>query len=461
MNNKRVLLINPPETEQSDFSNPPLGLLYLASSLLKENISVEVIDGCLEGWEKLEQKIRIYKPDIVGVTCLTPDRKKALRVAKIAKEINKNALIVLGGVHPTIMYEQLLNNYSFIDICVLGEGEKTLIEIVQNNDYSNIDGIAYKRDNKIIVTKPRKYVENLDEIPFPAWHLIDLQRYPSRGKGIFNGVDLSRDVRVSIIFSRGCVGRCSFCSTWWIWRGWRCRSAKNMADEIELLNDKFKISHFCFADDALTVDRLATLDLCNEIIKRKLKIAFHVTTRVDLVDEELLNKLKEAGCYNIAYGIETASSNLLEKMGKGIDIDTSKKAILLTKKIGIKTTALLIAGSEGETIKTVNQTVNFLKETQPDEVGSVGGLWILPGTKLYFNCKKLNFIDDKFWLGDKPHKLYTLEHNRLVLRIFNYAYKTKSILSENKITNLIKFTPFIFKEWLSDKKSSIKHFLKK
>ena len=148
-------------------------------------------------------------------------------------------------------------------------------------------------------------------------------------------------------------------------------------------------------------------------------------------------------------------------MGKGISLDASKKAILLTKKIGIITTALLIAGNEGENIKTINQTVDFLEETQPDEIGAVGGLWILPGTKLYFNCKKLNFINDRFWLSNKPYKLYTLEHSRWVLKIFNHAYKTKKFLSKNMVVNSAKFTPYIIKDWLSSKKSILKKFFKK
>jgi len=460
ISHKKVLLINPPETEQGNFSGPPLGLLYLAGSLLKENIDVEIIDGCLNGWKKIKQKIGTYKPDIIGITCLTPGRKKALKVAEIAKKINKNILVIMGGVHPTIMYRQLLENYPFVDICALGEGEQTLLEIVKGKDLLEINGIAFKKGKEILLTSPRKYVENLDEIPFPAWHLIDLQKYSARGKEVFNGVNLSQEPRISVIFSRGCVGRCSFCSTWWIWRGWRHRSAKNMVDELEMLNGKFRISHFCFSDDTLTVDRQATLDLCDEIINRGLKIAFHITTRVDCVDEEMLNKLRKAGCYNVAYGIETASSRLLEEMGKRIDVETSKRAINLTKKSGIEVTVLLIAGNVGENIETVNQTIDFLKEVQvqSDEIGSVGGLWILPGTKLYFECKKAGFINDDFWLSNKPYKVYTLEHSKLTLKIFDYAYRTKNKLSKWEIINFVKFIPYFIKTMGGSLKETLKLF---
>lgn len=199
-----------------------------------------------------------------------------------------------------------------------------------------------------------------------------------------------------------------------------------MADEIELLYTDFGIRHFCFADDALTINREATIGLCDEIINRKLKIAFHATTRTDCVDEVILAKLKEAGCYKIAYGIETASPKLLENMGKENDIGTSERAITLTKKAGIIVTALIIVGSVGETPETVQETVNFLKRTKPDEVGSVGGLWILPGTKLYRESKKIGFIDDNYWLKNEPFKIYTVEYSREQLDKFNrqvYGYR--------------------------------------
>jgi len=458
--NKKVLLINPPETAQGDFSGPPLGLLYLAGTLLKEGIKTELIDGYLEDWERIEEKIKNYEPDIIGITCLTPERKKALRVAEIARKINKNILVVMGGAHPTIMYRQLLENYPFIDICVLGEGERTLVEIAQGKNLSEIEGIAFRKEKEILLTSPRKYVENLDEIPFPAWHLINLQKYPVRGRGFFNGVNLLQEPRISVIFSRGCTGRCIFCSTWWIWRGWRHRSAKNMVDELEILNKDFKISHFCFSDDTLTVSRQATLDLCDEIINRGLKIAFHVTTRVDCVDEKMLSELRKAGCYGIAYGVETCSPRLLKKMGKGTDIETSKKAIIMTKRVGIEPTVLLIAGNVGETVKTINQTVDFLKETRvlSNEIGSVGGLWILPGTKLYFDCKKAGFINDNFWLDNEPYKVYTLEHNRLTLEIFDYAYRSKNRLSEWWIINFVKFVVSLVRARLRIAKKIFKLF---
>lgn len=422
---KRVLLVNPHETEQSGFTNPPLGLLYIAGTLLKHGFDVKVVDGCLEGKAAVKRAIEDFHPELVGITCLTPGRKKALEVAQMAKNYNPNIKVVMGGVHPTIMYRQMLENYPFIDYIVMGEGEETCLEIAQEKELSKIKGLVYKEKGMIVKTPARKYIENLDDLPFPAWHLVDLKKYPARGKGVIKGINLAKETRVSVIFSRGCTGHCNFCSTWWIWKGWRHRSAKNMVDELELLYINFGIRHFCFADDTLTVDRKAIIEFCDEIILRNLIIAFHATTRTDCVDEVVLRKLKDAGCYKISFGIETGSQLLLERMGKENDIETSEKAIKLCKRLGLQVTALMIIGNVGETAETISDTINFLKRTKPDEIGCVGGLWILPGTKLYYECKRRGFVDDDFWLSDKPYKVYTLEYSleeltKLREKVLNY-----------------------------------------
>lgn len=424
---KRVLLVNPHETEQSGFTNPPLGLLYIAGTLLKHGFDVRVTDGCLDGKEAIAGAIRKFNPDVVGITCLTPGRKRALEVARMAKTNNPSTTVVMGGAHPTIMFRQMLQEYpDLVDLIVLGEGELTFLEIVKGKERSGISGIAYLENGKVVKTQHREFVGNLDDLAFPAWNLIDVRKYPARGPGVFRGIDLTREPRISVIFSRGCTGHCSFCSTWWIWQGWRHRSAGNMADELELLYTKYGIRHFAFADDTLTADRDATIQLCDEIISRKLHIAFHVTTRTDCVDEEVLNKLSQAGCYNIAFGIETGSPTLLERVGKENDIEHSERAISLAKKAGIIVTALIMVGNIGETEETVQETVDFLRRTGPQDIGCAGGLWILPGTKVFFETKKRGYIDDSFWLSDEPYKVYTKEWpleklKEFEQRIFNYT----------------------------------------
>lgn len=439
----KILLINPHESDQSGFTNPPLGLLYIAGVLLKHGFDAHVLDACIEGKGAISKAVEELRPNLVGITCLTPARKKALEVAKIVKDHDPAIKVVMGGAHPTIMYKQLMENYPFVDYVVLGEGEITFLEIAQEKEPAQINGLAYRDGDKVVKTAPRKYVENLDDLPFPAWQLLDLKKYPVIGKGTFNGVNIAKEPRIPIIFSRGCKGHCDFCSTWWIWRGWRHRSPKNMVNELELLYKNHGICHFWFADDAMTIDRNATIELCNEIVRRELKIAFCITTRTDCVDETVLKKLKAAGCYQIAYGIETGAPTLLAKMHKENDIETSKKAIRLTKKAGIKATALMIIGNVGETEETFRDTLDFLRKADPDDIGCVGGLWILPGTKLYDECKAKGFIDDDFWLTDEPYKLYTLEYapeelKKMQKQFMNYNYKARLRRLRNFIAVVIR-----------------------
>jgi radical SAM superfamily enzyme YgiQ (UPF0313 family) len=414
----------------------------MAGTLRDNDIDVHIVDGCILGWSGVREELRSYMPDMVGITCLTPMRKKALAVASMVKEINKNATVVLGGAHPTIMYQQLLSNYNDVDIVVRGEGELCLLEIAKGIDLNKINGLAYRDGVKIIKTAHRKHVEDLDKLSFPAWDLIaeTLPKYPATAPvKSFRGIDLFDGPRVSAIYSRGCLGKCDFCSSWWIWKGWRHRSAKNMVDELEWLYESLNIRHFWFADDALTVDKQATLDLCDEIIERNLHIAFFATTRSDCVDLEILEKLSEAGCYEISYGIETASPELLSRMKKENNVQTSEKAIALTKRAGIRVCALLIVGGIGETEETIDETIEFLQKTDPEGMGTVGGLWILPGTGLYRYGKKLGIIDDSYWLSDTPYMIFTQEHSLRRLRFFAHAVKERKKLSEMTVKYRISY----------------------
>ena len=444
----KVLLINPPGTANEGFYSPPLGLLYLAGMLLENDFKVEVIDGSFNSQQKIKRKIKDYQPTIVGISCFTATRIQVMKIARITKAINKNILTVIGGMHATHMYEQILSHYPSVDICVLGEGEKTLLEICQGRNISKIHGIAYRDGNKVIKTKPREIIEDMDSIPMPAWHLIDFKKYLPGRKQIINGVRTSEAPQISITFSRGCVGYCSFCAVWRVWGKFRHRSIKKIVDEIDLLNNQFGVNHFSFVDDAFTIDKQAVLGMCREINRRSLKIVFSVITRADCVDEEVLLALKNAGCHTIFYGVESASPVILKKMNKPIDIEITKKAIALTKKFGIKSFALLIVGYFGETIETFNQTIEFLNQVQPERWGTRPGLIIYPGTVDYFRCKKLGFINDNFWLNKKRQVVYTGEYNILQLMVFYIATLRKQKISDNWVLNYFRHLPYYIRHIL-------------
>jgi len=452
---KKVLLINPPEAGRGNYSTPPLGLLYLAAVLKKNNIEVDFIDGYLNGWDGIERKIDECSPSIVSITCHTYARAKALKVAEIVRKKKAGALIVLGGAHATLMHRQLLENYKFIDIVVRGEGELTFLEICQERDLKDIDGIAYRRGGEIITNAERKLIANLDDLPFPAWELVDLSRYPPDGSGVYNGIDIGKSPCVPVVFSRGCIGSCIFCCDKLLWKRWRRRSPENMAQELELLNKKYGMKRFNFNDDLFTADRKAVARLCEEIIGRQLNIVFEIVSRTDCLDMELLKLLKKAGCFKICFGIETASKELLKRMKKFIDPAVSEKAIRLTRSVGIRASALLIAGSLGETRQTINETIDFLKRADPDEVGLANGLRVLPGTELYEHAKRIGFIGDGFWLTSYHWKIFTAENSKLNLNIFCEALKRRERLASRPFADIIKYQKFYWKVV----EDSIKSFL--
>jgi len=398
--------VNPPESGQDGYSGPPLGLLYLAGSLRSVGVDVRVFDGYLHDWPMVEKTIREYRPDLVGVTCLTPGRHAALRVLGIAKEVDEKIATVMGGAHASIMWRQILSNYNVVDIIVVGEGEETIRKIATGASLDSIRGIAYKLGNgDVKYTGRRVNIVDLDTIALPTWDLVDLFAYPSRGNGIYNGVDTGREPRVPVSFGRGCSGSCSFCSSWWLWQGYRHRSPVNMVAELEYLYNR-GARHFYFVDDSFTVDRAAILEFCELIIESGMRIAFMASARCDSVDQELLEKLHMAGCYELALGVESGCQRILDHIGKDTSVAVAERAIGLCKRSGIRATALLIVGSIGEDNRSILDTMRFLARTRPSGIGCVGGLWLLPGTKDYNHCKKTGIIDDDYWLGEEPVKVY-------------------------------------------------------
>lgn len=443
---KKVLLINPHESGMGEHSFPPLGLLYIAGALQKNNIPVKIVDGFLEGFDGITGVIKDYKPDIIGITCHTYTRTQALKIAKSAKDILPDAKVVLGGAHPTIMGRQVLENYRFVDIVAIGEGDYILLDLCQKDSYSKIPGIGYRDNGRIVINPAREVISDLDSIPFPAWGLLDLRRYPPDGTGVFRGVDLCREPCVSVVFSRGCVGDCNFCSNKLMWKRWRHRSPANMLDELELLNKDFGMKHIVFIDDCFSVNKKATIELCKGIVSRGINIVFDIVTRADCIDNEILQALKDAGCYQINLGIETASPRLLKIMGKPINIKISEDAIKLANSFGINTTALIIAGAIGETYETINETIDFLDRARPSRIGVGSGLMLFPGTRVYESAKEKGVINDDFWLTDYAWKIYTVENSRMRLKMFGNAIEKRRKLSRSPVINMIKNYKLVSKE---------------
>lgn len=443
---EKVLFINPPESGRGGYSSPPLGILYCAAVLQKHNIPVNVIDGCIDGWDAVIKKAREFKPTIIGVACPTYARSKALKVSETLKKEIPGAKIILGGPHPTVMGHHLLKNYPFIDMIAMGESDSLVLDICNGVKSENILGLGFRKGREIALNDRRPNIETLDTIPFPAWDLIDPRKYFTDDRGVFESVNLDAEPCAFLIFSRGCVGNCNFCSNKLTWNRWRHRSAKNTTDEIELINKKYGIRHFHFNDDCFSANAQATIELCDEILKRKLKIFFDVVTRVDCINEKLLKSLKAAGCYKINFGIETASPRLLKIMGKPVNMEKAIKSIQLTGASGMQVGVFIIAGCLGETWETVNETIDFLDQIAFAKVSVSPGLMVFPGTSLYEHAKKENFINDDFWLTDYNWKIYTAENSRLKLNMYAEALRKRQKLSRYFAVNALRYHKFITKE---------------
>lgn len=381
----QVLLVNPHETAQGGYSSVPIGLGYLAGTLVANGIDVKIVDGYLDGFEGIKASIDTERPEWVGVTCYTPGRHHALDVARYAKE--SGCKTILGGPHATIMWKQIAEHYPFVDYCVRGEGESILLDLVTGKSPS------MHRDN----------VLDLDEIPFPAWHLFELNRYPGGMMQTFRGVNIG-EPRIPVIFSRGCTGDCDFCSTWWVWGGWRCRTPENMIAELELLQHKHGVHHLVFQDDALTLDPEAIKSLCRLIVERDLHFGIFGTTRTDACDQEMFDLMADAGFYGVSMGIESGSQRMLDLMNKHNTVEQNEAAIGMAHNAGLAVCALIVQRYPGETEEDRKLTEAFLNRTRPVDVGTIGCTWVLPGTKLYRQMKSEGRISDDYWLG--PDEVY-------------------------------------------------------
>jgi radical SAM superfamily enzyme YgiQ (UPF0313 family) len=379
---KKILLINPP----SEFKTPvlPLGLAYIAAYLLKNDIDISVIDAWAEkiDFPKLKEKILQSKAGIIGIYMVSPRYDEAKKTIEVCREALPDSLIIAGGPHPSAVPIETLKEIPQLDICAIGEGEITMFELVrcfQNNyNLSAVDGIAFREKNtgKIIATKPREFIKNLDILPFPARELFPIEKYkthPPYGR---------KNPYLSMITSRGCPYRCAYCSKDVFGQIYHALSPKCVCDEIEELIKKYNAREIHFYDDDFTMDMKRAEEICDEIIRRNIKISWSCTTRVNLVDENLLKKMKTAGCWLIAYGAESGNQKILDTINKGITIKQIETAFELTRKIGISTLAYLMVGLPGETIKTIEESIELAKKIKPNFV-SWGILIVYPGSSFF------------------------------------------------------------------------------
>jgi len=383
----KVLLMNSPYLDVYGKMNVganhtfPLGLGYVASVLREAGFPVNFFDPepLQMDWDAIAQHIREEAPQIIGITCATSNFKGALRLARLARE-NTDATVVFGGVHVTALPEYTLMTYPDIDVIVIGEGEITMPEFCRavaqgDNDWSKIDGIAYRQDEKIVRTALRAQIENLDILPMPARDLVDYSLYRLQ-------VDKSRgSTSATMVTSRGCPAKCTFCAVGvTMGHGFRVHSPEYVVSEINYLQERYGVEHIVFVDDEFTVGRKRAETLCQEFLDKKLKFQWHCFSRVNDVTPGLLKLMKEAGSTSVLYGIETGDEDILKLMKKGSSLGAARRAVKEAMKIGMKTQCGFIIGNFGDTHETIKKTVNFACELNPT-IASFNIMVPFPGTE--------------------------------------------------------------------------------
>jgi anaerobic magnesium-protoporphyrin IX monomethyl ester cyclase len=397
----KVILISPPyidlygKLSRAAGRYFPLGLGYIASYLRRSGHTVLMYEPEAQGltYDDLKRIIKDEAPDVIGLTCSTPNFHRALELARIGKE-NSCAKVVLGGVHASALPEFIVETYpDLIDCVVVGEGEITMLELVnawQNKaDIEKIQGIVFKKNGSVVCTEKRPFITELDSIPFPARDLIPQNLFkPNLHNARYRNCS-------SILTSRGCPFNCSFCASRIVsGKRYRMHSAEYVLEEMEILKKDYGVRQLLITDDTFTINHERLEKICKGMIEKRLNLKWFCFSQVTAVNKEVLNLMKKAGCYNIGFGVESSSPEILKQMGKPIKPERALEAVKLANKAGLKTQAFYIFGMPGETKEQMEDTIRFA-----EKVGSTLAFFNMlvpfPGTRdfdYYFSSVPLNTI---------------------------------------------------------------------
>ena len=467
----KILLIDPPFKRFTGLASFyfPIGLAYLAAQIRNAGYEASIYDvdavkkqnsldfsneynklelyrRCLNDsqhpvWDEIREILNSVEPDLVGITAMTTKFGSVLKTAEIVKQANPELLVVTGGPHPTLLPEQTLKSKN-IDIVVRGEGERTLLNLIgaisQRKELSHIKGISFRRNSRIHHNPPEDFIDNLDQIPFPARDLLmNLQNYTSEDMGV-------------IMSSRGCPFNCSYCCHMWQ-KKVRNRSIDNILAEIKEVQTEYKTSQFEFKDDSFTINRKRIMDLCNSIISEGLKINWSCSTRVDLLDDELIAKMKKSGCNVIKLGIETGSQDILEQTKKGVTFQQIRETTRLLNKNRIFWSGYFMVGLPTETREDILKTYEFMKELNPYYAG-LGVYNPFPQTELFDQAVSMGILHSEVELehffNTNPKDYFFVNPSRRIANIDKKEFdRLVSFLTEEFHKHNIKLTNILRRAW--------------
>lgn len=400
----RVLFINPPwivRSRKNLWRNvasvmPSLGIAWLAAVLEKDGHQVKILDAHAEHLhlDSIPQWVKEHGPfDLVGITATTPLIGNALDIARGVKSQFPASRVVLGGVHPTVLPAEALAEPA-VDLVVRGEGEETVREIAAEKPWDRIAGISYRYDGAVVHNPDRELIGDLDTLPFPAYHLLPMHRYrPAAGAA-------KRLPATSVLATRGCPGRCTFCYRIFGNR-LRCRSGLNLSQEVKLLQDRYGIKEICFYDDTFTANRREVRAFCHAIQEMHLDLTWSCFSRVDTFNADTFRLMKETGCHQVMYGVETYNREILQNINKKVDPQAAAGVIQATKEIGLEVRAAFMLGNPGETEATLEENLRYAIRLNPD-------LALFNITTPYPGTEMFKWADDNHYLLTKNWEDYDL-----------------------------------------------------
>lgn len=408
---------NPKGVKTDILSHYPLGFAYLQSYLGVHGYRSDnlFLNNCSEedGLDIILKKIEVFEPAIIGLQIFTNNRGSSFRLLEYLHQHCPHIKLFIGGIHASIMYDQIIRKYPFV-IAVLGEGEISTLNLIEelgkkNIDLASIRGIAYYNGKEIVRNPDQDLIDDLDQLPFP------------RHKDFFQDNDRNTGC---LLTSRGCPFSCSFCCLDAISRRRaRLRSAENVVDEIEeMILTVPQIKRIWIQDDNFLIDNDRAIKICDEIIRRGIKMHFVCSARVKPITQELVNKLEEAGFRKVLFGLESGDEGILRSCRKNITQKDAEQALRYFLPTKIIAGFFIIVGLPGENEETVRETIRFIKRLQRIRyfyTNEISILAVYPGTEVYQIAKRGGMIDDDYWLTDKPTPLYTLEHSQTEL----FSYK--------------------------------------